>query len=168
MKAIKPLDYRLLSELVRNSRRSDRELAKVIGVSQPTITRRRSMLEKDLIGGYTAIPKWDRLGYELLAITFVKIRSTIASKVKYDETRKKGAEWLNQQQCVIMAGACRGMGIDSFMISIHKSYKEYDDFLRSHRLELGEMAEDVQSVLVNLGGREILRHLNFSCLFDTV
>lgn len=40
------------------------------------------------------------------------------------------------------------MGVDSFMISIHKSYEDYDEFLRSHRLELGESVEDVQSILV--------------------
>ena len=47
MKEFKSLDYKLLSELIRNSRRSDRELAKVIGASQPTITRTRRKLEKE-------------------------------------------------------------------------------------------------------------------------
>jgi len=166
MKELKPMDYRLMSELIKNSRRSDRELAKAIGVSQPTITRRRTMLEKDLILGYTAIPKWEKFGYELFAITLVKIKAAIASKEEYGDTRKKGTEWLMKQPCVIMAGACRGMGVDSFMITIHKSYKDYDDFLRSHRLELGEFAEDVQSILVNLSGKEVLKPLGFTCLFE--
>jgi len=166
MKELKSLDYKLLSELIRNSRRSDRELAKVLHVSQPTVTRRRALLEKELIDGYTAIPRWEKLGYELFAITFVKIKAVIASKEKYSETRKKGLEWVTKQPCIIMSGACRGMGVDSFMISIHKSYKDYDDFLRNHRLELGEFAEDVQSILVNLGGKEILKPLSFMCLFE--
>jgi DNA-binding Lrp family transcriptional regulator len=165
MKELKSLDYRLLSELIKNSRRSDRELAKAIGVSQPTITRRRAMLEKELIEGYTAIPKWEKLGYELFAITFVKIRAAIASAEKYDETRKKGFGWVAKQPCIIMSGACRGMGVDSFMISIHKSYKDYDEFLRNHRLKLGDFVEDVQSILVNLGGKEISKALSFACLF---
>ena len=166
MKELKSLDFRLLSELIRNSRRSDRELAKVLHVSQPTVTRRRALVEKELIDGYTAIPRWEKLGYELFAITFVKIRSVIASKEKYSETRKKGLEWMTKQPCIIMSGACRGMGVDSFMISIHKSYKDYDEFLRSHRLELGEFAEDVQSILVNLGGKESMKPLGFRCLFE--
>ena len=166
MKELKSLDYRLLSELIKNSRRSDRELAKVLHVSQPTVTRRRALIEKELIDGYTTIPKWEKLGYELFAITFVKIKSVIASKEKYGETRKKGLEWVTKQPCIIMSGACRGMGVDSFMISIHKSYKDYDEFLRSHRLELGEFVEDVQSILVNLGGKEIMKQLGFRCLFE--
>jgi len=167
MKELKSSDYRLLSELIRNSRRSDRELAKVLHVSQPTVTRRRAILEKELIESYTAIPKWEKLGYELFAITFVKIKAVIASKEKYSETRKKGLEWMTKQSCIIMSGACRGMGVDSFMISLHKSYKDYDEFLRSHRLELGEFVEDVQSILVNLGGKEILKPLGFKCLIET-
>ena len=166
MEKLKTIDYELLWELMKNSRRSDRQLAKVLHVSQPTVTRRRALLEKELIESYTAIPRWEKLGYELFAITFVKIKAVIASKEKYSETRKKGLEWVTKQPCIIMSGACRGMGVDSFMISIHKSYKEYDEFLRSHRLELGEFVEDVQSILVNLGGKEILKALGFTCLFE--
>ena len=166
MKEIKSLDYKLLSELIRNSRRSDRELAKVLHVSQPTVTRRRALVEKELIDGYTAVPRWEKLGYELFAITFVKIKAVIASKEKYSDTRKKGLEWMTKQPCIIMSGACRGMGVDSFMISIHKSYKDYDEFLRNHKLELGEFVEDVQSILVNLSGKEILKTLSFRCLFE--
>jgi hypothetical protein len=58
------------------------------------------------------------------------------------------------------------MGVDSFMISIHKSYKDYDEFLHNHRLALGEFVEDVQSILVNLAGKEILKPLGFTCLLE--
>ena len=36
----------LLYGLIKNSKRSDRELAKVVGISQPTITRMRKNFEK--------------------------------------------------------------------------------------------------------------------------
>jgi hypothetical protein len=67
---------------------------------------------------------------------------------------------------IIMAGACRGMGVDSFMISLHKSYADYDDFMSSYRLELSEFIDDAQSVLVNLRGKEILKPLNFKYLAE--
>jgi len=35
---MKDVKLKLISELMKNSKKSDRELAKVIGVSQPTIT----------------------------------------------------------------------------------------------------------------------------------
>ena len=59
-----------------------------------------------------------------------------------------------------MAGGCRGMGVDSFMISIHKTYADFDEFMHNYRLELGDLAEDIQSVIVNLAGNELLKPFN--------
>ena len=166
MSKFKPLDYELLFELMKNARRSDRELAKALGTSQPTVTRKRNFLEKELSDGYAAIPKWDKLGYEIFAITLVKIKPTIASKEKYAPTREKGLKWLMSVPSVIMAGACRGMGADSFMISLHKSYADYDDFMHNYRLEMSEFIENVHSILVNLRGKEIVKPLNFKYLAE--
>ena len=44
---MKDIELRPLSELMRNSRRSDRDIAKAIGVSQPTISRIIKKLEKE-------------------------------------------------------------------------------------------------------------------------
>ncbi|MBE0513125.1 winged helix-turn-helix transcriptional regulator, partial [Candidatus Bathyarchaeota archaeon] len=61
----------LLYELMKNSKRSDRELAKVVKVSQPTITRMRKNLEKmEYIREYTIVPAVEKLGFELTALTF--------------------------------------------------------------------------------------------------
>jgi DNA-binding Lrp family transcriptional regulator len=43
---LKDVELKLISELMKNSRKSDRELAKKIGVSQPTVTRTRTKLQK--------------------------------------------------------------------------------------------------------------------------
>jgi DNA-binding Lrp family transcriptional regulator len=166
MKDMKAVDYKILCELMKNSKLSDRQLAKKVGVSQPTVTRRRTMLEKDVIAEYTTIPVWEKLGYEVFAITLVKIRQSIGSEEKYNNTRGKALDWLKSQPNVIMAGACRGMGVDSFMISLHKSYSDYDDFMRSHRLKMGEFCEDIQYVLVNLVGKEIIKPLQLRCLTE--
>lgn len=167
MRELKLLDYALLWELVKDSHRSDRQLAKVLGISQPTVTRRRAFLEKELIDNYTAVPKWEKLGYTIFAITLVKIKPVAASKEKYSSTRKKGFEWLGSQHEIIMAGACRGMGVDSFMISLHKSYSDYDQFMSDYRLEMAEYIDDVQSVIVNLAGKELIKPLSFKYLAET-
>jgi len=44
---IKDVELRLISELMKNSRRSDRELAKAISVSQPTVSRMIKKLESE-------------------------------------------------------------------------------------------------------------------------
>jgi len=40
---------KLLFALIKNSKRSDRDLAKILGFSQPTVTRLRKALEKEAI-----------------------------------------------------------------------------------------------------------------------
>jgi len=148
---------KLLSELFKDAKRSDRELARMFGTSQPTVSRRRAQLEKEIIDSYTVIPKWEKIGYEIFAITLIKFKSELASKEKYDAVRKKGLEWLMKQPTLVMGGGCRGTGANSFMISFHKNYADYDDFMNRYRLEWGASIDDVQTILVNLVGRELLK-----------
>ena len=167
MRKLKPLDYKILFELMKNAKRSDRQLAKLLGVSQPTVSRRRAFIEKELIDGYTAVPKWKKLGYEILAITLIKTKSGLASKEKYAAVRKRGLEWLMKQPNIIMSGGCRGMGVSAFMISVHKSYSDYDEFMYRYRLELADTVDDLQTVIVNLAGRELLKPLHLKYLAET-
>jgi len=44
---MKETELKLVSELMKNSRRSDRELARAMGVSQPTVSRMIRKLEKE-------------------------------------------------------------------------------------------------------------------------
>ena len=61
MEPLKPIDYKILFELMKDSHRSDREVGRAAGISQPIVTRRRNQLEKDIIYGYTALPKLIKL-----------------------------------------------------------------------------------------------------------
>jgi len=166
MKEPKDIDYRIISELLKNSKVSDRSLAQKLGVSQPTVSRRRIMLEKTAIENYTLVPKWDKLGYEILAINFVKIKLAIATEERYKSVRERGMKWLMKQPNIIMAAASRGMGMDAFNISFHKSYADYDQWFRNFRGEWGDLVDDIQSVLVNLRGEEITKPLNFKYLSE--
>jgi len=163
MSELKPIDHDILFGLMKNSRTSDRELAKILGVSQPTITRRRSSLEKSgLIEAYTLIPRWAKLGYSLMAIILVRIRVGTPGdhEMRYQEVIRRGAEWLINQHKILMAGGCRGTGVEAFMISVHKTYADFDEFMNDCRLKLGDLLEIVQFVIVNLAGREVLKPLN--------
>jgi len=166
MRQPKEIDHKIIAELLKNSKLSDRSLAQKLGVSQPTVSRRRTMLEKTVIDNYTLVPKWDKIGYEILAINFVKIKLAIATDEKYQAVRERGMKWLMKQPNIIMAGASRGMGMDAFNISLHKSYAEYDEWFRSFRGEWGDMVDDIQSIMVNLRGGEIIKPLNFKYISE--
>jgi len=163
MNKLKSLDYQILWELLKNSRRSDRTLAKVLKSSQPTITRRRTRLEKEVIDGYTAIPKWEKIGYEILAFTLIKAVGIFSSK-KYSEIRGKGLAWLAKQPNVIMGGACEGMGMNSIIISIHKNFSDHSNFMLKLRLEMGDFIDDLHTILVDLKATNRLKPLHLKYL----
>jgi DNA-binding Lrp family transcriptional regulator len=52
---MKDVELRLISELLKNSRRSDRELAKVLHVSQPTVGRAKLRELGSGISGYFGV-----------------------------------------------------------------------------------------------------------------
>ena len=168
MTALKAMDFKILAELMKNSKISDRKLAKKIGVSQPTVTRRRARLEKDMIDGYTTIPKWEKIGYKLLAIILIKTKPIYSTEEKYNAIRKRGVEWLMKQPNIIMGGACEGLGVNSFIMSVHKTYGEYDNFIRKVRLEMGDLIDDVKTLLINLSAKERLKPLHLKYLAEAL
>jgi DNA-binding Lrp family transcriptional regulator len=150
MKELKPIDYKLLFELMKDSHRSDRQLAKALGVSQPTVTRRRAMLEKNYIEGYTIIPKFGKIGFELAAFTFLKSKLKQKTGQEKDETLKKLEEWYMNQPNVLLVLDGRGMGWDAVCVSLHKSFSEFAEFIRAQDSELSDWIIESQTFHADL------------------
>jgi DNA-binding Lrp family transcriptional regulator len=150
MDELKPIDYKLLAELLKDSHRSDRELAKVLGVSQPTITRRRANIEKNLVDGYTTIPKWEKIGFEIVAFTFVKHRIKYANAKEREETFERVQKWMMKQPNVALAIEGQGMGYDGVFVSFHKNYSDFIEFIKEHNSEFSDLLIDHQSFISNI------------------
>jgi len=163
MSKLKTVDYELLWELMKNSRRSDRQLAKSMGVSQPTISRRRTLIEKSLIAGYTAIPKWEEIGFELVAFTFVKHKIKYAKPEVMAAAFKKVEEWMMKQPNVILAIDGQGMGWDGICVSFHKSYSDFAEFVRKHNSDLSDLLIETQSFIADINPTTIRKpfHLKY-------
>ena len=150
----KELPQQLLRELLKNSKRSDRELAKVLKVSQPTITRTRRKLEKNgLIQDYTIIPDFRKLGFEILALTFVKMHADIL----IGETRERAEKYAEKFPNVIYVSSGKGVGMTGVIISLHKNYTEYYKQVNQLRVDLKDVIEDMQSFLIPIGEGEYKR-----------
>ena len=145
MKKLKPIDYKLMFELMKDSHRSDRRLAKSLGVSQPTVTRRRAILEKNFIEGYTIIPKFGKIGFEIAAFTFLKSRLNQKTKQEKEEAVKKMKEWYLKQQNVVLVQEGRGMGWDAVCVSLHKSFSDFAEFVRAQDSELSDLIIESQT-----------------------
>jgi DNA-binding Lrp family transcriptional regulator len=166
---LKDIELKLISELMKNSRRSDRELARALGMSQPTITRTRLRLEKQgYIGEYTMLPNCQQLGLHICAINFVKLKEPLDSK-KLDEARKFGLEFAgNHFSEVVVAERGRGLGYQAVLISFHKDYAAYVSFLdKLSKMHLiGD--PDIESFLINLDDTTHYRRLTFSTLANHI
>jgi len=150
----KELPQQLLRELLKDSKRSDRDLAKVLKVSQPTITRTRHRLEKNgMIQDYTIIPNFRKMGFEILALTFVKMRPEILSPDVMEEAKKYAAKFPNS----IFASTGEGLGMTGIIISFHKNYTEYHQKVNMLRVDWKDLTDEIQSFVVAIGEGEFKR-----------
>jgi len=141
---------KLLLELIKGSRRSDRELAKVLKTSQPTITRKRAALEREgYIKEYTVIPDLEKMGYEIIAFSFLAFSETSL------ELEKKAREWCADQACILYASGGEGLGMHSVMVSAHKDYSSYSKLITDLREDWQPNLKDVQSFLIGLSRKEL-------------
>jgi DNA-binding Lrp family transcriptional regulator len=158
---LKDIEVRVLAELMKNSRKSDRELAKVVGVSQPTITRIRNKLEKSgVIKEYTLIPDFKQLGYQIMAVVFMGKPET--QNIKESEELRKAAVELEkktpQASLTIVDGI--GLGKGRMLIFLYKDYASYTKGLETIRSLPHVEAEELESFLVDLDNERNFRVLS--------
>jgi len=151
---------KLLFELMKNAKRSDREIAKIIGVSQPTITRMRQRLEKSAIIDYTVIPDWTELGFEIMAMTLVKAKGA-------PESTDNAKKWAAKNPNVVFAAGGEGMGMDYAILSFHKNFSGYSSFVDNLKAEWAENLQDVQSFLMTTGEERMVKPLSLKYLEKT-
>ena len=151
---------KLLFELIKNSKRSDRDLAKILGISQPTVTRLRKILEREAIKQYSIIPNLSYFGFDILALTFSH------SKELVHPLFDKGKEWAKDQPNVVFISTGQGIEVDALMISVHKDYADFVKFYQAFRREWGKYLENFKIFLISLSGSAIMKHFTFNYLID--
>jgi DNA-binding Lrp family transcriptional regulator len=153
---LKNVELILIAELVKNSRRSDRELAKVLGISQPTVSRTRMRLEKQGLIDYSAMPDLAKLGFEIIAVTFGK-----RDYRKHPEINlQKSKDFAERHPSIIFGAAGSGLGYDRMVISIHRNYSDYSKFLQEMRNEWAETINIKDSFKVSLNSKEVIQPLS--------
>jgi len=140
----------LLVELLKDSKRSDRELAKVLRTSQTTITRMRNKLVKDgLIQQFTVIPDITKMGFEILAVSSFKAKNT-------PDIERRALEWTMSKPNVIFAARAEGAGKNAVLVSIHKNYTDYSEFFAEITREAAKAGSDAvidyETLLISLKG----------------
>jgi DNA-binding Lrp family transcriptional regulator len=161
---LRDIEVRVLAELMRNARISDRALAKKLGVSQPTVSRIRSRLEKEgYIRRYTVLPNLRKLGYEIVATTFVKFREEGLSGEEADKLRKRAEQRFMDESfapMVVMFERGMGLGYTGMIVSYHENYSSYSEFMRMLK-QYPVLSQDINSFLLDLSDKVHYRSFSF-------
>lgn len=167
-RTLKQLELRIISELMKNSRKTDRVLAKAVGTSQSTVNRIIKKLEKEgYIREYTLIPNFKQLGYEIMAVTFIKVKKGATEKGMAETRRIVQDRIKDANPEIIMFESGIGMECTGMVISLHKDYTGFSKFMR----ELKEgifLEQSCESFLINLREEDSFRHLTLSTLANHV
>jgi DNA-binding Lrp family transcriptional regulator len=162
---MREVELRLIAELMKNSRRSDRDLAKTLGVSQPTVSRAIKRLEKEgYIREYTAIPDFHRLGFDLMSVNFVKFKANTTSEDM--EMMRKTANELEKRNDIpsllIMNGM--GLGSDRIVVMFHRDYSSYSRLVSIMKDRARGNVAKFDSFLVSLNDKTHYQPLTLAVL----
>jgi len=133
----------ILIHLLKNSKLSDREVAKKLKTSQSTVTRTRHKLEKRFINSYTIVPNLSNLGVRLIAFTFASCSTPTP------DLMKRIRKFIEDEPNVVFAGHGEGIGKTGFIVSFHNDFSDYTDFVRRARLKCAGFGETVESFIVS-------------------
>jgi DNA-binding Lrp family transcriptional regulator len=162
-KPVKMIERKLIAELMKNSRRSDRELARVIGVSQPTVSRMVKRLEKEgYIREYTIIPDFQKLGYQLVALTLLKLKTSLSPE-EAEKARETTKERLKESRFpIVMLERGMGLGYDGVLVSLYEDYSSYTEHMNLLRTYPFLELSHIESFIISLSDKTRYRPLTLA------
>jgi DNA-binding Lrp family transcriptional regulator len=171
---LKDVERRLVSELLKNSQRSDRELAKALRVSQPTVSRLKKKLENQgVIREYTIIPDFHQLGYDIMAVIFLKLGqdgSSLSPQQLEEMFSKSRKLEKDNPRTFLLVKTGIGLNHDMIVISLFHDYSEYADYIRMIKTEsTAELSPyfeggSIEAFVINLEGKTHYQPLTLSRL----
>jgi len=163
---LKAVELKLVSELMKNSRRSDRELAKALKVSQPTITRARGKLEKEgILREYTVIPDFVKLGFQLASFILVRLSDNLSAE-ELEKARQITINDMSERTPneVVLFNRGMGGGYTGVLVSFHKNYSDYVKLVEKVKEYPFVDSSATFSFIVDLKDKTQYRYFTFSTL----
>jgi DNA-binding Lrp family transcriptional regulator len=149
-------------ELVRDSSRSEGELSKILGYSKPTISRmKQRLIESGAVKEFTVIPDFPEIGYEIMAITVGKASRALSSD------QQERAKKLIERPNVVFVGSAQGPRGNGVMISFHRNYGDFLDFITHLKSRSFGFMEKVETMLVSLKSDGVMKPFSIATLADT-
>ena len=142
-------EKQVLTELLRDCKISDQEIARRLKTSRPTIFKIRQRLEKNgVIKGYFPFINFEKMNLNLQAVILYRWRD-------YSKTAEleKIIRFIKTMPEVILFIKGEGMGSKTdLIISIHEDLKDYERFIRKLKYEWKDNVEGVEVFLSSIEG----------------
>jgi len=150
-------EKQVLTELIKNCKISDQEIARKLKTSRPTILKIRKRLEKKgIIKGYTCLIDFEKLGLNIQAVILYRWRDYSKS-----EELEATIKFIKNQQEVILFVKGEGVGSKTdLIISLHEDLKDYEKFIRKLKYQWKDNVENVDVFLSSIDG--IFKNYEFS------
>lgn len=126
-------NLRVLFALMSLGGKSDRAIAKILGISNTTLSRKRRKLEQEgYVKEYTIIPDLHKIGFEVIVFSFASTTDVVApiQSKEAQELAYKHPEIL----CLIEDQGLEGT--NWLAISVHKNYDGYLELCKTIQQEL--------------------------------
>lgn len=144
-------ERKIVQAFILHPRASDRVIAALAGVSQPTVSRTRNRLDNALV--FFALPEPQAVGLNLAFVGYMN-KSTDESM---DEWKLRITKLQNDIR-VIFAAKVSLNSWSIFVCSLHKDYTDYIDFTNEHQIfSHGSLLLTSDTVIV--GGKRMRKHL---------
>ncbi len=129
-------NLKILFALMALSGKSDREIAKVLGISNTSLSRRRRNLEqKGYIKAYTVEPNLSKLGLGVIVVSFASTTDNLS------QAQLKEAHVLAQKNPEILC-LLENQGLEGtnwFAITVHKNYDAFIEFTQKIKDDISGM-----------------------------
>lgn len=142
-------EKQVLTELLKNCKISDQEIARRLKTSRPTIFKIRERLERQgIIKAYVPLIDFEKLGLHLQAVILYRWKD-------YSKTTdlERTIKFIKSLPEVILFIKGEGMGSKTdLIISIHEDLKDYERFIRRLKYEWRDNVENVEVFLSSIDG----------------
>jgi hypothetical protein len=92
-----------------------------------------------VIQHYTVVPDFRKMGFEMLALTFVKMHPEVLTPEVMEKAREYAAKFPN----AIFSATGEGLGVTGVIISFHKDYTDYHKKVNLLRVDWRDITEDI-------------------------
>ncbi len=133
-------DFLILSEILKNSRISNNELAKRINLSQPaTHARLKRLRDSGVIKSFTANLDYEKLGYELICFFQVRLQTHLEKDISRFESKIAAIPEI--LECHYLTGE-----FDYLIKSAFRNRRELELFMRNKLSNMHEIAQIITSL----------------------